>query len=103
MRPDASFIQANRSPVAAAIEGLGGLLHIQVNGEPREVPLEVSLHELLTHLEVPADRVAIELNQRVVRRVEWTEVKLREADRVEIVHFVGGGATFSRVGCSRSL
>ena len=69
-------------------------LQIRVNGESREVPAEVSLQELLTHLTVPGDRVAIELNQRVVRRAEWTEVKLREDDRVEIVHFVGGGATF---------
>lgn len=64
---------------------------IQVNGESREVPRDVSLQELLVQLAVPGDRVAIELNQKVVRRAAWTEVKLREADRVEIVHFVGGG------------
>lgn len=66
-------------------------MFIQVNGESREVPRDVSLQELLIQLAVPGDRVAIELNQEVVRRAAWTEVKLQEDDRVEIVHFVGGG------------
>ena len=67
-------------------------MHIQVNGESREVPREVSLGELMIYLALPGDRVAIELNHNVVRRVEWSTVTLQEGDRVEIVHFVGGGA-----------
>ena len=67
-------------------------MHIQVNGESREVPQEVSLGELLISLALPGDRVAIELNHKVVRRIEWSTVTLQEGDRVEIVHFVGGGA-----------
>lgn len=66
-------------------------MRIQVNGEARECATDVSLQELLAQLYVPGDRVAIELNQKVVRRAEWTKVKLREDDSVEIVHFVGGG------------
>ena len=68
-------------------------MHIQVNGEFREVPREVSLRELMISLALPGDRVAIELNQKVVRRGEWSTVMLQEGDRIEIVHFVGGGAT----------
>jgi len=67
-------------------------LRIQVNGESREVPEEVSLRELMIYLALPGERVAIELNHKVVRRAEWSTVMLGEGDRVEIVHFVGGGA-----------
>lgn len=68
-------------------------MRIKVNGEAREFATEVSLEALLAELSVPRDRVAIELNHLVVRRSEWAKVRLREDDNVEIVHFVGGGAT----------
>lgn len=64
---------------------------IEVNGEKRAVPASISLSELITHLKLAPERLAVELNQRVVRRVEWPETLLKEGDRVEIVHFVGGG------------
>ncbi len=67
-------------------------MHIKINGEQRELTTEFSLHELLQELSLPHDRVAIELNQKVVRRAEWPRVNLREGDMLEIVHFVGGGA-----------
>jgi len=68
-------------------------MHIQVNGEDREMPEALSLEELASRLELAAERIAIELNRVVVRRSEWREIRLQEGDRVEIVHFVGGGAT----------
>jgi len=64
---------------------------IQVNGESREVSEQVSLQELLHRLAIPRDRVAIELNEEVIRRAEWPAAILQEGDKVEIVHFVGGG------------
>jgi thiamine biosynthesis protein ThiS len=67
-------------------------VRIQVNGESREVPQEVSLRELMTYLALPGDRVAIELNEKVVRHADWSTVTVEEGDRVEIVQFVGGGA-----------
>jgi thiamine biosynthesis protein ThiS len=66
-------------------------LLIQVNGEPREVKENISLPELITSLSLKPEQVAIELNQRVVRRALWESTTLQEADKVEIVHFVGGG------------
>jgi len=66
-------------------------LLIQVNGEPREVKDNISLPELIASLSLKAEQVAIELNQRVVRRQQWDSTRLQEADKVEIVHFVGGG------------
>jgi thiamine biosynthesis protein ThiS len=67
-------------------------LRIFINGESRELSGTPSLAELITQLELPATRVAVELNREVVRRNEWSGTMLHENDRVEIVHFVGGGA-----------
>lgn len=64
---------------------------IVVNGETRRIPENTNLAELLQILELAAARVAVELNQNVIRRAEWENTILRENDRVEIVHFVGGG------------
>jgi len=66
-------------------------LLIKVNGDFRDVDERLSLDELITHLKLPGERLAIELNQNVVRRAEWPIRTLQEGDRVEIVHFVGGG------------
>jgi sulfur carrier protein len=51
----------------------------------------ISLPELITSLSLKPEQVAIELNQRVVRRAQWESTRLQEADKIEIVHFVGGG------------
>jgi len=66
-------------------------LRIEVNGESLDVTAPITLTELVTHLALAPERLAIELNQRVVRRAHWQETTLSEGDRVEIVHFVGGG------------
>jgi thiamine biosynthesis protein ThiS len=65
---------------------------VQLNGEPREVSDHTSLAALLDLLNFRAERVAIELNHEVVRRVDWPNTVLQEGDKVEIVHFVGGGS-----------
>lgn len=67
-------------------------MRVYVNGESREVSGVSSLAELVVALELPATRIAIELNREVVRRNDWNGTMLHENDRVEIVHFVGGGA-----------
>jgi len=66
-------------------------LEIQVNGETREFPVGMTVEGLVVALDLQPARVAIELNRNVVRRNEWSATTLREGDRVEIVHFVGGG------------
>jgi len=64
---------------------------LRINGEDREVVDNLSLNELVTQLDLTPERIAIELNQNVVRRANWPATVLRENDRVELVHFVGGG------------
>lgn len=65
---------------------------VELNGEPSEVSDHTSLAALLDLLNFPSERVAIELNHEVVRRVDWPNTVLQEGDKVEIVHFVGGGS-----------
>jgi thiamine biosynthesis protein ThiS len=67
-------------------------LLIHVNSETHEVADELSLEDLVNFLNLAPKRLAIELNQNVVRRADWPTTILREDDRVEIVHFVGGGS-----------
>jgi thiamine biosynthesis protein ThiS len=66
-------------------------MRVYVNGESRDLSGSPSLSELITQLDLPATRIAVELNREVVRRSDWSGTMLREDDRVEIVHFVGGG------------
>jgi thiamine biosynthesis protein ThiS len=66
-------------------------LRIQVNGESQEVEENISLPELVAELNLKAEQIAIELNHNVVRRAQWDNTLLRADDKVEIVHFVGGG------------
>ena len=67
-------------------------MRIQINGEQREFDGQSRLSDLIETLSLSPERIAIELNQRVVRRTEWPEVVLKEGDRLEIIHFVGGGS-----------
>jgi thiamine biosynthesis protein ThiS len=70
-------------------------LRVNVNGEPREVEQNSSLSQLVADLELKPEQIAIELNYSVVRRPEWENTLLQADDKVEIVHFVGGGETGS--------
>lgn len=65
-------------------------MKVFVNGELREVN-ETTLAGLVTELDLPVARIAIELNREVVRRIDWGSTMLKDEDRIEIVHFVGGG------------
>ena len=47
--------------------------------------------ELIKALGLNAERVAVELNRKIIRRGDWGSTTISEGDRVEIVHFVGGG------------
>ena len=66
-------------------------MQIKLNGEAKGVEEGTTLARLVEQLALAPDRLAVELNGDVVRRAEWPQVTLREGDRVEIVHFVGGG------------
>ena len=71
-------------------------MQIQVNGDRRELRDESRLSDLFKELSLAPERVAVEVNHQIVRRNEWPNTILKEGDRVEIVHFVGGGASSPR-------
>jgi thiamine biosynthesis protein ThiS len=62
-----------------------------VNGDEREVPEGLTVHQLLEHLDVPVGRVAVEVNLEVVPKARFAACTLQDGDRLEIVTFVGGG------------
>lgn len=64
---------------------------IILNGDQTTLPSELSLQDLLATLSLPINRVAVEVNERLVKRDRFEETTLREGDRVEIVTLVGGG------------
>jgi len=66
-------------------------IRLVINGEDRHLPSSVSVADLLADLDLPALRVAVEHNRRVLKRGEFPQTVLADGDRLEIVHFVGGG------------
>jgi len=71
-------------------------MNLQINGEPRAFPdlapsSNFTLAALIESLGIKPDRVAVELNRDIVPRERWSETVLKDGDRLEVVHFVGGG------------
>ncbi len=64
---------------------------IQLNGEPREIPAESTVADLIEALGLRADQVAVELNKGLVPRTRRGETALSDGDHVELVTLVGGG------------
>lgn len=62
-----------------------------INGEERQFGSPLTLAGLVEQLGMKQDRVAVELNREIVARDRWDETGLSDGDRLEIVHFVGGG------------
>lgn len=66
-------------------------MNLTINGETQVLPAE-TLTALVEQLGMKPDRVAIELNREIVARDKWPHTPLHDGDRLEIVHFVGGGS-----------
>ena len=66
-------------------------MKVLINGETKEISRELSLNQLLKQLSLPDERIAVELNKEVVRKKDWETITINDADRIEIIHFVGGG------------
>ena len=64
---------------------------IQLNGDPYEINHGTNLNELLNKLKIKKNKVAIEVNGEIVERRKYTNLVLNKDDKVEIVHFIGGG------------
>lgn len=66
-------------------------MNLLINGKETSYASPLTLAGLIEQMGIKADRVAVELNLNIVPRDQWTNTNLAEGDRLEIVHFVGGG------------
>lgn len=66
-------------------------MEITLNGEPKRVESGTKVAGLVETLELKGRRVAVMLNEEIVKRERWGEVALQEGDTVEVIHMVGGG------------
>jgi len=67
------------------------MLVIRVNGEKKELERELSLLQLIQHMNFPTQRFAIAVNRNVIPRSEIDRTFVKDGDEVEVVHAVGGG------------
>ena len=68
-------------------------MKVQVNGDTMELAEGMRLADLLARLKLKPELVVVELNLNILKREQVSQTTLKEGDQVEIVHFVGGGAS----------
>jgi len=66
-------------------------MEIIVNGEARNIKNGATVLELLNELQVKEKTMAVAINMEIVKKEQWAKQKIQEGDRVELLHFVGGG------------
>ena len=66
-------------------------MKLTINGENREFSSNLTVTSLLAQLGMKPDRVAVEFNRDLLSRDRWANTQLSDGDKLEIVHFVGGG------------
>jgi thiamine biosynthesis protein ThiS len=68
-------------------------MFLHINGEQRDFPDGLTVSALVAQLGMKPDRVAVELNLEIIPRAQWDTTTLKADDKLEVVHFVGGGST----------
>ena len=66
-------------------------IKIKINGKVRLLPEKTNLSKLVKILKIPIKKVAIELNQEIIDKTILNKINLKKNDKIEIVHFIGGG------------
>ena len=66
-------------------------LKIKINGKIRLIKKKTTLKSLLTRYKLSENKVAIELNHKIVDKKKISKIELKNKDKIEIVHFIGGG------------
>ena len=66
-------------------------IKIKINGKINKIDDKTKLSDLVKNLEVPLKKVAIELNREIVNKKNLNKINLKANDKIEIVHFIGGG------------
>ena len=66
-------------------------IKIKLNGKTKIINSNYKIQNLINDLEIPIKKVAIELNQEILNKKELNRIKIKKNDKIEIVHFIGGG------------
>ena len=66
-------------------------IKIKINGQIKSIIQNSNLSVLLKNLKIPLNKVAIELNEEIIDKKNINKIKLNKNDKIEIVHFIGGG------------
>ncbi len=66
-------------------------IKIKANGKIKSIPENYKMSDLINKLKIPIKKVAIELNQEIIDKKNIDKINLKNNDKIEIVHFIGGG------------
>ena len=66
-------------------------IKIKLNGKVKQIAKDFKIDKLINDLKIPIKKVAIELNQEILDKKKLNKIKLKKNDKIEIVHFIGGG------------
>ena len=66
-------------------------IKIKLNGKEMQIAEDCKIDKLINDLKIPTKKVAIELNQEIIDKKKLNRIRLKTNDKVEIVHFIGGG------------
>ena len=66
-------------------------IKIKLNGKEKLIVENLSVQTLIEDLKIPIKKVAIELNHEIIDKKKLNKIKIKKNDRIEIVHFIGGG------------
>ena len=66
-------------------------IKIRLNGKEKQISENSKINNLINDLKIPIKKVAIELNQEILDKKKLNKIKLKKNDKIEIVHFIGGG------------
>ena len=66
-------------------------IKIKINGKIKSINRDSTLSVVLKNLKIPLNKVAIELNKEIIDKKKINKIKLSKNDKIEIVHFIGGG------------
>ena len=66
-------------------------IKITVNGKQMQITPKFSLKSLIIKLKMPLNKIDIELNKKIIDKKRISKIKLKKGDKIEIVHFIGGG------------
>ena len=66
-------------------------MNVVVNGKELEIKDNITIQELLKELKIEQKVMAVAVNMEIVKKDKWSEHKIKENDKLELLHFVGGG------------